>query len=352
MVKVKGMKGGGYYNQFSGIQSASVRKIWPWLRDAVTARSGDDIYEYLDLGSSNGHNTLLLADEVVRTLHEQNPQRPIRLTLNDLPSNDWKAVALELYEGEGHSDIASHGVLANDIYTAFAAGSMFSRPVVPPETIDLAVTTIAIHWLSRHPDAPLGRYLVPNQAGVSPESHADWQTVSDQDLRKFFGNRSMEIKTGGTLLITWPAEGMWSIFVSPMQEAIERAAARGMVPATMVEGFSYPAYFHTLEEFQQIYDEQPTRVSFDLERLETLEAPDPGQRLAAEGKFDQLAALRVAEHRAVAEGLIDDYLSAVSVNDIEATRENLFAALGSVWLERPKYRQITSSIHAALLRRR
>jgi len=352
MVEIKGMKGGGYYNQFSGIQSASVRKLWPWIREVVTARSGDDLYEYLDLGSSNGHNTLLLADEVVRTLHEQNPRRPIRLTLNDLPSNDWKAVALELYEGEGHSDIASHGVLANDIYTAFAAGSMFSRPVVPPGTIDLAVTTIAIHWLSHHPDAPLGRSLMPNQAAVPAESRARWKTQSDEDLRTFLQSRSTEIKTGGALLIVSPAEGMWTTFVCPLQEAIERAAADGMVPATMAEDFSYPAYCRSLEEFREIYDEAPTIADFDLERLETLDAPDPGLQLAAEGKLDQLAALRVGEQRAVAEGLVDDFLSAAGVNDVAATRDYLFDVLASVWLETPKHHQNTSSFHAALLRRR
>jgi hypothetical protein len=352
MLEIKGMKGGGYYNQFSGIQSASVRKIGPWLRELVATRAGGDIFEYLDLGSSNGHNTLLLADEVVRTLREQNPQRPIRLTLNDLPSNDWKAVALELYEGEGHSDIASHGVLAHDIYTAFAAGSMFSRPLVPPGTIDLAVTTIAIHWLSHHPDVPLGRHLVPNQAGVSAERRSHWRSQSDQDLRTFLGSRSREIKTAGALLIVWPAEGMWTTFVCPLQEAIERAAAAGNVPAAMLEDFSYPVYFRTPEEFEQIYDEQPIRADFNLERLETLQAPDPGSRLAAEGNLDQLAALRVGEQRAVAEGLVDDYLSAASVNDVQATRESLFAVLGRVWLENPKYQQTTSNFHAALLRRR
>ena len=137
-----------------------------------------------------------------------------------------------------------------------------------------------------------------------------------------------------------------------MQEAIERAAAEGRVPATMVEGFSYPVYFQTPEEFQQVYDEQPIRAAFDLERLETLEAPDPGQQLGAEGKLEELAALRVAEHRAVAEGLIDDYLAAAPVHDAAATREDLFAALGSVWMENLKHQQSTSSIHAALLRRR
>ena len=307
------MKGGGFYDRYSGLQGAAAAAAWPVferaLEDLPPAPGG--AFGLLDLGSSTGHNALGHLARVAETLRRRFPAAPIRATFSDLPTNDWNAFLAELDDAAHHGHGSLVDTRAAGIFPDIAVGSMYEGAILPRGAVQVASCLVAIHWLSSVPAASLGRAIDPLDSAAPREARDAWAEQSRIDLQNFLVARSEELSPGGVALILAPARAMRDHFVSLFHQALVRAEEGGVTPPRLLDTFAYPLRVRALDEFREGVDadELPFRL-LAAEEI-SFELPVAGQlaRRDLEGAIEH----RAGELRAVSEGLLNAALARCEV---------------------------------------
>ncbi len=91
MPATTGIKGAGYYDQHSGSLMASIQARQDWAEDAVAnlpLPAASQPITVLDLGSSEGRNTVRLKTSIVAGLRRRTDQ-PLQTIYIDLASNNF-----------------------------------------------------------------------------------------------------------------------------------------------------------------------------------------------------------------------------------------------------------------------
>jgi hypothetical protein len=148
------MKGGGFYDTHSDEQRAALDAFLPWIEDTIAnlplPSDGGQPPGLLDPGSSAGGNTIHAMLRIFEILR-RNTEALIRVSFNDLPSNDFNQLFANLFPPGG---LVIPGV---DIFPAAIGGSDFNR-VVPLRVLHVATTFNKIANLEKiHPDYRSGR---------------------------------------------------------------------------------------------------------------------------------------------------------------------------------------------------
>lgn len=318
------MKGGGFYDRYSGLQGAAAAAAWPVFERALEGRAPapEGTFGLLDLGSSTGHNALGHMARIAEVLRRPLPAAPIRATFSDLPTNDWSAFLKELDEAahQGHGSLAA--ARAAGIFPEIAIGSMYAGALLPRGAVQVTSCLIAIHWLSAAPDASLGRAIDPLDSAAPREAREVWATQSRVDLRNFLSARSEELSPGGVALILAPARAMRDHFVTLFRQALVRAEERGITPPQLLDRFAYPVCVRALDEFVAAVEEGdlPLRVlaaeeiSFEL----------PTARQLARGDLDGAIEIRAGGLRAVSEGLLNATLASCDIAEPQPVIDAIF----------------------------
>ncbi|KAH9087945.1 hypothetical protein LEN26_019721 [Aphanomyces euteiches] len=148
------MDGNGAYNKAAVCQMGLVDYTTDLLKQTMTRfaknAAGKSRYTILDLGASQGRNSLQLVHHVIKHLDASLPSNasPDILVLHeDQPSNDFATLLDTLISP------ASHIYARPNIYTGVISKSFYEQ-VMPTAAVDIAVSYISAHWLSKTP-APL-----------------------------------------------------------------------------------------------------------------------------------------------------------------------------------------------------
>lgn len=155
-----------------------------------------------DLGCSIGPNTFFTVENLIESVRSKHRSSSF--------SSETETLEFQVLFSDHH---------ANDFNTLFASlppertyhaagvlGSFHGR-LFPSNSIAVAHSSFALHWLSKQPDLGLG---IPNEGrifytGAAPHVAAAYSDQFEADLASFLSARADEIVSGGLLLLILPA---------------------------------------------------------------------------------------------------------------------------------------------------
>ena len=283
MPTTSGMKEGGYYDQHSDAQRATIDAFLPWLLESLTELPGQLLDRspvvLLDLGSSHGGNAIHAMRRLVETLRKRTSS-PAWVFFSDLPTNDFNQLFANLFP-PGSTAFPEIGV-----FPAAIAGSAY-KPVVPPRSVHVATSFNMIGWLDSRPSARLPRYILPMQPGapgkrasVSEAEQQPFILQADTDLRRFYKARADELVPGGMLLlqvfgrdeIRSASDGLYDVLSDALLDLIDE----GDLPQQLYEDLVFPVYFRTVDELTRpLETEVELKQAFQLEKAGSIEVAVP-----------------------------------------------------------------------------
>ncbi|MFA3915737.1 hypothetical protein [Ruegeria hyattellae] len=280
MQVTKGMVGHGFYDSNSAPQWEATAHVLPWLEEIAAALDlpGSGAITLADFGCSEGRNSVAVMQRLVAALRARS-DRPIHTIHCDLPTNDFSGLLHRLNPDGGRAFEADH------VYSSAVGGTMF-RQLLPPGSVQIAMTFNAIGFLSRRPLDHLPGYIFPNgPSDLNPVGHvsaaeqAAFAQQADADLRSFANARAAELAPGGKLLIEVfgageclrTCDGIYDV----LNDAVLDALNAGMLTQEAYARYYQPVYMRTLEEVLFPFGQAGSELAglFALDRSELYEIP-------------------------------------------------------------------------------
>jgi gibberellin A4 carboxyl methyltransferase len=287
-----GMKGGGFYDDHSAPQMATIAAVLPWLEDAVgqmeLATPGGPVV-VADFGCSEGRNSIAAAGRIIAAVRARD-RRPIQTVHSDLPTNNFNQLFANLYP------IGQPVFPGPDVFSAAVGGSMFDQ-LLPPNTVAVASTYNAIGFLNRRPAVSLPDYILPMGPGrprpgvdVALEALQTYAAQAREDLARFYSARATELVPGGKLLVASfgideryrTCDGLYDV----LNDALLDLVASSRLLRESYEQLVFPIYFRTAEELvEPVAGANPGLAErFRLDRVDSMEVTVPfNQRLERTG---------------------------------------------------------------------
>jgi SAM-dependent methyltransferase len=243
------MKPGGAYNDACEHQGAGGELAFDLLSSAaaeVPLPPAGTPTVVADLGSSQGRNSLAPMRIAIDGLRARRPaNHPIAFVHIDQPANDFTSL-FELLDDSPDSYLD-----VRDVH-AYAAGRSFYERVFPDDSITLAWSSFALHWLSTAPvelrdqlwaaDAP--RDL---RACYADQARTDWE--------HFLDHRARELAPGGRLVVLAPSSPNRQTPWAPAEpvdfalRALQELVDDGVISSDELAAMVFPIYFRTPSEW-------------------------------------------------------------------------------------------------------
>jgi hypothetical protein len=353
------MKGGGYYDQHSTAQLATIRALQDWVDDAVANLPLPALAQsitVLDLGSSEGRNAIQVMATIVAALRRRTRQ-PVQTIYSDLASNNFNQLFANLEQAR-RTDLFPAGV-----YPSVVGGSFYG-PLLPPGTVHLATSFNSIQWLDQLPAVPMPDfvgYLRPHPPrpglAVSAEATVGFTRQAEHDLVRFLECRARELAMGGKLLVAAPGDTSEARVGDGLADVLNDACldlvAAGWLQREEYERLTLPTYFRTVAELLAPLEREdsPVRGAFLVDRAEAMEVPTPFLvELRRGGDLAAYAGAYTGFLRAVSEPVVK---AALRRPEGEAeTVECLYERVRARLLEKPERYLFRYILVAALLTRR
>lgn len=268
------MAGDGVYNEHSTPQHVAGELGLDLLTGAAQAVPVDaaDAVTLADYGSSQGRNSIAAMRAAISVLRERlAAARPIVVTHTDLPDNDFAALFRTLRDAP-----ESYLRDAECVY-AFAAGRSFYEQIFPADSVVIAWSSIAVHWLSRAP-VPILRHIFSPLA--SEEQRRAYAAQAEEDWQRFLTHRGAELRRGGRLVVVGSgaspdgrsgAERLLDLANTVLLELVDE----GILDKGDYERTVIPTYYRTREEFTRPLREEPLVGVLELESCSEAALRDP-----------------------------------------------------------------------------
>jgi hypothetical protein len=358
MPSTTGMKGAGYYDQYSGAQMSSIDALRDWIDEAVDGLRLPDparAVTVLDLGSSEGRNAISMMASIVAGLRRRTGQ-PLQTVYSDLASNNFNQLFANLEEALRASFFAA------DVFPAAVGGSFYGR-LMPPGTVHFATSFNAVVWLDRLPEIPVPDFVGCRRpdparpgAAASADAFSAFRQQAERDLDQFLECRAREIVPGGKLLIATPGDtdavrvvdGLFDL----LNEACLDLVENGSLKRKEYERLVMPVYYRTVEELVAPLErpDSPARGAFTVDRAGALEVPPP--YIAAYKRTGDAAAYAAAYTgflRAISEPVVR---AALNQRENAATVDSVYDRVHARLLAEPERYFWRYIVVAAVLTRR
>nr|BCD71969.1 jasmonic acid carboxyl methyltransferase [Eutrema japonicum] len=251
-----------------------------------------------DLGCSSGPNSLLSISNIVHTIQNlcadlDRPVPELRVSLNDLPSNDFNYIFAslpEFYDRLNKRDNNNQDGLGfgrgggGPCFVSAVPGSFYGR-LFPRRSLHFVHSSSSLHWLSQ---VPCGE--VAKEAGVvitadldnrgkiyisktSPKSARKAYALQFQtDFSVFLRSRSEELVPGGRMVLSFIGRRspdptteescyQWEL----LAQALMSMANEGIIEEENIDAFNAPYYAASSEELKMAIEKEG---SFSIDRLE------------------------------------------------------------------------------------
>lgn len=189
------MKGAGYYSKATTGAKYVINAAAPLIMDAI-GRMGlkDDgaPFRVADSGCADGGTSIEMWGNVFGQVRAQLPSRPIEIYYTDLPRNDFSQLFRIVH---GQTDIATYYGKVADVYP-FASATSFHQPIFPAQTLDLAFSATASHYISKVP-CNISNHV--HMVGATGAERAAYDEVGRIEWERMLAMRARELKTGGRL---------------------------------------------------------------------------------------------------------------------------------------------------------
>lgn len=305
------MAGGGQYNEHSTAQLSAAARAFPLLREAAAAAplTSGGALTIADYGCSEGRNSLAPMSAAIAEMRRvHSADTPISVVHTDLPQNDFSSLFATVADDPGT-------YTGPGVYTS-AVGESFYQHILPPHSVSLGWSSIALHWLSAAPGPLDGIWYT--DGSQSQRDH--WAQQAADDWASFLDARARELVPGARLIIVVGSadsagnSGAESVMTT-LRRVVGDMVEAGRLPATSLTPI--PAWYRTATEWQAPFP----HADFTLDHLDEVVLGDPIAEQNVDGDRAQYAR-DVAEAIRVSFG--PSLLAAIPSEDRAAIEHELF----------------------------
>ncbi|CAN8312598.1 unnamed protein product [Cochlearia groenlandica] len=266
----------------SNIISLARKVIDDALKKLMVRNSEISSIGIADLGCSSGPNSLLSVSNIVDTIQNLCPglDRPVpelRVSLNDLPNNDFNYIFTSLPEFydrvikiDNKESLGLNGREGGQCFVSAVPGSFYGR-LFPRESLHFIHSSSSLHWLSQVPDLDnKGRIYLSK---TSPKSaYKAYALQFHNDFSLFLRSRSEELVHGGRMALSFfgrnsldPTAEEGGYHWELLAQALMSMASEGMIEEEKIDAFHIPYYAASIEELKIAI---AIEGSFSIDRLE------------------------------------------------------------------------------------
>ncbi|KAG5543152.1 hypothetical protein RHGRI_016037 [Rhododendron griersonianum] len=271
-----------------------------------------------DLGCSSGPNTFIIASEIIDFVHATScrlghPVPELRVSLNDLPGNDFNCIFKALPEFYKKLKEEKGGGF-DRCFVSGVPGSFYGR-LFPSKSLHFVHSSSSLHWLSQVPPGLDSKEGIPLNKGKLYLSETSPVRVVEaylaqfhKDFALFLKSRAEEMLPGGRMVLTFmgrrdthPTTQQSCFQWELLALALMNLASEGLVEEEKIDSFNAPYYAPCPEDLKFVVQ---TDGSFVIDRLETFEFYWEDQMKT---EFEELSSgQRVAKTiRAVVESMLE-----------------------------------------------
>ncbi|ESQ34837.1 hypothetical protein EUTSA_v10007856mg [Eutrema salsugineum] len=281
----------------SNIISLGRRVMDEALKKLMMSNSEISSIGIADLGCSSGPNSLLSISNIVQTIQNlcahdlDRPVPELRVSLNDLPSNDFNYIFAslpEFYDRLNKRDNNKKEGLGFDqggpCFVSAVPGSFYGR-LFPRRSLHFVYSSSSLHWLSQVPCGELDKEAgvaitadLDNRGKIylsktSPKSaHKAYALQFQTDFSVFLRSRSEELVAGGRMVLSFLGRSspdptteescyQWEL----LAQALMSMANEGIIEEENIDAFNAPYYAASSEELKMAVEKEG---SFSIDRLE------------------------------------------------------------------------------------
>ncbi|KAI3882651.1 hypothetical protein MKW92_012259 [Papaver armeniacum] len=271
-----------------------------------------------DLGCSSGPNTLSVIQEIVEVIDEASnkisqPTPEFRVSLNDLPSNDFNSIFTGL--PDFYKELSKAAGTAPLVFIAGVPGTFYGR-LFPANSLHFIHSSNSLHWLSKVPPAIYGDggksinkgniYICESSPAIVSKAYL---SQFQDDFSVFLQSRSEELVVGGRMVLIFLGRKesdhcnergnafLWALFA----KAMARLVSQGEVTEEKLD--SYEVHFYAPSK-EEIEDEVNKQGSFEIDQLEMFETERPGRGGMKDGKVLSYGTMVSMAVRAIQESML------------------------------------------------
>ncbi|KAJ0941104.1 putative methyltransferase [Helianthus annuus] len=261
-----------------------MQKAAPLVKRTIKGMANQDkffdrCFMIADLGCSSGMNTLLLASDIIKTVHEacqeNNRKTPqFQVCLNDLFGNDFNNL-FKLLPNFYKTLRKDMGEKFGSCFVSAFPGSFYER-LFPNESLHLVHSSYSVHWLSQVPEGLENNKQNIYIAKTSPlDVLQAYGKQFQTDFTKFLQLRSEELVHDGRMVIVFQSRSsldptndecrtLWELLTMSLLELLKE----GLVLESDINSFNLPFYFPHGDELRRIIEEDG---SFSLDDMDIFE---------------------------------------------------------------------------------
>ncbi|KAL0699714.1 hypothetical protein Bca4012_055836 [Brassica carinata] len=250
-----------------------------------------------DLGCSSGPNSLLSVSNIVDTIQNvcldlDRSVPELRVSLNDLPSNDFNYIFASLPEfydrlkkrDNNNECLGFDRKGGGQCFVSAVPGSFYGR-LFPRQSLHFVHSSSSLHWLSQVPcgevskeDGVVITADLDNKGKIylsktSPKSaHKAYALQFQTDFLVFLRSRSEELVPGGRMVLSFLGRSsldptteescyQWEL----LAQALMSMANEGIIKEEKIDAFNAPYYAARAEELKMAIEKEG---SFSIDRLE------------------------------------------------------------------------------------
>jgi hypothetical protein len=264
------------YNENSTLQATSQDFGNPILSTLAeeygSAASKEDLQSVriAEYGCSGGRNSYLPMHTIISALRRNHPALRAEFILEDLPSNPWHRVMEEKPRLTAAFPGAVH---------VLCAGTSFYEQVCSDQSVDIAYSYVAAHFLSHAPK--LSTHVLMHETNNGEKG--PWEAQAARDWENFLLLRARELKRGGKMMISTMSRDdsgySWKEFSHIVWDSIRKVRARGVLLEKEIEVLCIPTCLRSESELLAPFA-RTSQVSSLLEvnSLQFYRTEVPGER--------------------------------------------------------------------------
>lgn len=188
----------GCFTVFSQMATAVLEAV----KDRLVARKHESPqpFRVLDLGCADAGTSLPLMHHICQLVRAAEPQTPIEIVYEDQQTNDWTCVFERVHHVIPTSSAPAKDIADYGNVFVWATGTSFYKQCVTAESVDVAFSSTAMHWLT---DAPC---TIPDALHPActkdPVVQAQFRKRGVEDMATILQHRAAELKPGGWFVLT------------------------------------------------------------------------------------------------------------------------------------------------------
>ena len=271
------MKGAGYYSKATTGARDVIDAAAPLIMAAVDRVPRNDsgrAFRCADLGCADGGTSVNMWRRVLAHQRAREPARAIEIVYADLPRNDFSQLFRMIH---GQTDTKSYYGEIPDVYP-FASGTSFHQGIFPRESLDLAFSATASHYISKVPCNIAGHV---HMVGASSEERRAYEETGRIEWERLLELRTRELVKGGRLVFlnfgidekgrylgNTGGVSMFDTFSALWREL----ASDGTITGAEYANTNFPQVYRTVEQFTAPLRDEGSPVYRGGLRLEHVES--------------------------------------------------------------------------------